>query len=382
MQWIKNSRQQFILVWSQVVALALKEFLALLRDKSSRFILIGPPVAQLLVFGYAATYDLNDISIAIYNEDRGIASRELVSHISGSPNINALVSIQHESEIAALIDNRKVLLVLHINSEFSADLNSGNSATVQLLLDGRNSNTAMIALNYMRDIIMEYNRQWSESKQARGPPAVIASRAWYNENLHSRWFIISGIIGLLTLVVALVVTALSVAREREQGTFDQLLVTPLSPVYILIGKSLPGLLIGLLQGSAIMLLAVIWFELPLRGSIAALYLGLFLFMLSAVGVGLMISAISITQQQAVLGAFLFLVPAVILSGFATPIANMPEVVQWLTFIDPLRYFLVIVRAVFMEGAGFELLWHQYWPMALIAMVSLVMAGWLFRHRMY
>jgi len=374
--------QQFSFVLSQLLALALKEFLALLRDKSSRFVLIGPPIAQLLVFGYAATYDLNDISIAIYNEDRGIASRELVSRISGSPNIEALFSIQHEAEIAPLIDNREVLLVLHINSEFSADLNSAGHATVQLLLDGRNSNTAMIALNYMRDIVMQFNLDWSASKQSRGPPAVISSRAWYNENLHSRWFIIAGIIGLLTLVVALVVTALSVAREREQGTFDQLLVTPVSPAYILIGKSLPGLLIGLLQGSVIILLAVVWFDLPLRGSIAALYLGLFLFLLSAVGVGLMISAISVTQQQAVLGAFLFLVPAVILSGFATPIANMPDVIQWLTYLDPLRYFLVIVRAVFMEGAGFELLWHQYWPMALIALISLLMAGWLFRHRMY
>ena len=382
MQLIKETALQVRLMWSQIVALAIKEFLALLRDKSSRFILIGPPIAQLLVFGYAATYDLNDISIAIYNEDRGIASRELVSRISGSPNINELVSIQHESEIASLIDNRDVLLVLHINSEFSKDLSSGRSATVQLLLDGRNSNTAMIALNYMRDIIMQFNTQWSTERQSQGPPAIIVSRAWYNENLHSRWFIISGIVGLLTLVVALVVTALSVAREREQGTFDQLLVTPVPPSYILIGKSLPGLLIGLLQGSVIMLLAVVWFELPLRGSIPALYLGLFLFLLSAVGVGLMISAISVTQQQAVLGAFLFLVPAVILSGFATPIANMPEVVQWLTYIDPLRYFLVIVRSVFMEGAGFDLLWHQYWPMALIAIFSLAMAGWMFRHRMY
>lgn len=365
-----------------LLALTLKEFLALLRDRSSRLILVGPPVAQLLVFSYAATYDLSDISIAIYNEDRGIASRELVSRISGSPNINQLISIRHDSEIAPLLDNRDVLLVLHINSEFSDRLNSGDSAVVQLLLDGRNSNTAMIALNYMRDIIMAFNRGWSESKHSRGPPAIIESRAWYNENLHSRWFIVSGIIGLLTLVVSLVVTALSVAREREQGTFDQLLVAPVHPFYILVAKLLPGLLIGLIQGSVIILLAVVWFELPLRGSIAALYLGLFLFLLSAVAVGLMISAISITQQQAVLGAFLFLVPAVILSGFATPVANMPQMVQWLTCIDPLRYFLVIVRSVFMEGAGFELLWPQYWPMAVIALLSLVLAGWLFRHRMY
>jgi len=364
------------------MALALKELLALLRDKTSRFVLIGPPVAQLLVFGYAATYDLNNISIALYNEDKGAASRELVSHIIGSPNINSLYTIEHESEIRTLLDNKNVLLVLHINSEFSADITQGKTAKVQLLLDGRNSNTAMIALNYMREIILQLNQQWSDLNHSQGPPAIIESRAWYNENLQSRWFIITGIIGLLTLVVTLIVTALSVAREREQGTFDQLLVTPVHPAFILVGKALPGLLIGLIQGSLIILLAVLWFEIPLRGSLIALYLGLFLFLLSAVGVGLMISAICVTQQQAVLGAFLFLVPAVILSGFATPIANMPDAVQLLTYTDPLRYFLIIVRSVFMEGVGVELLWPQYWPMAIIALLSLVMAAWLFRHRMY
>jgi ABC-2 type transport system permease protein len=365
-----------------IFALALKELLALLRDKSSRFVLIGPPIAQLLVFGYAATYDLDNISVAIYNEDRGGVSRELVSHIEGSPNISVLYRIEKASEIEALIDNRDVLLVMHIDSEFSAHIAKGESAIVQLLLDGRNSNTALIALNYLRDIVLDLNQQWSSQKQSQAPPAIIMQRVWYNENLHSQWFIVSGIVGLLTLVVTLIVTALSVAREREQGTFDQLLVTPVHPALILVGKALPGLLIGLLEASFIIALAVLWFDLPFRGSLIALYLGLFLFLLSAVGVGLMISAICVTQQQAVLGAFLFLVPAVILSGFATPIANMPDAVQLLTWLDPLRYFLVIIRSVFMEGAGLEVLWPQFWPMAIIAFCSLVMAGWLFRSRMY
>ncbi len=240
----------------------------------------------------------------------------------------------------------------------------------------------MLALNYLRGILLDFNRDWAMRQGQRGPPAVLRTRAWYNEDLNSRWFIVPGIVGLLTLVVTLVVTALSVAREREQGTFDQLLVTPLRPVEILIGKALPGVLIGVLEASFIIALAVLWFDIPLRGSVGALYVGVLLFLLSAVGVGLMISAISVTQQQAVLGAFLFLVPAVILSGFATPIANMPEVVQWLTYLDPLRYFLVVVRGVFLEGDGYSLLWNQYWPMAIIGVVSLAAAGWLFRHRMY
>ena len=177
-------------------------------------------------------------------------------------------------------------------------------------------------------------------------------------------------------------SAQSVAREREAGTFDQLLVTPLRPVEILIGKSIPGLLIGLLQGSLIVTIAVYGFGIPLRGSVGALYLGMTLFLLSAVGVGLMISSLAVTQQQGLLGAFLFLVPAVILSGFATPIANMPEAVQWLTYINPLRYFLIVLRGVFLQGDSYALLMDQYWPMALIGLVSLILAGWLFRHRMY
>ena len=182
-------------------------------------------------------------------------------------------------------------------------------------------------------------------------------------------------------MITTVVTGLSVAREREAGTFDQLLVTPLRPLDILIGKSVPGILIGLVEGTFILLIAVYWFEIPLRGSLGALYLGLFLFLLSAVGVGLMISSLAVTQQQGILGAFLFLVPSVILSGFATPIANMPEFVQYLTLINPMRYFLVILRGVFLEGDSYALLFDQYWPMVIIAIVTLVMAGWLFRHRM-
>ena len=365
-----------------IISLALKEFLALLRDKSSRFIMIGPPIAQLLVFGYAANYDLDHISVAIYNDDRGAASRELIGHIDGSPNIDVIYRIQKESEIKPLIDNRDVLLVMHVDSQFSANIAKGESAIVQIILDGRNSNTAMIALNYIRDIILQLNRDWSHQNHSQAPPAIIESRAWYNENLHSQWFIITGIVGLLTLVVTLIVTGLSVAREREQGTFDQLLVTPISPTYILIGKALPGLLIGFIEGMVIIAIATMWFDIPLRGSLITLYLGLFLFLLSAVGIGLMISAICVTQQQAVLGAFLFLVPAVILSGFATPIANMPDMVQLLTYVDPLRYFLIIIRSVFMEGGNMALLWPQFWPMGIIATIALMLAGWLFKYRMY
>ncbi len=365
-----------------IFAIASKEFLALLRDKRSRFVIIGPPILQLLIFGFAATYDLNNVPVAIYNEDSGGASRELVSRIEGSPNFQVVEHIDHDGAVAALIDNRKVLLVLHIGQRFSAELLQGESASLQAILDGRNSNTAMTAMNYLRRIVLEYNSSWQESQGKMGSLVSLQTRAWYNENLQSQWFIVPGIVGLLTLVVTLLVTALSVAREREAGTFDQLLVTPLRPLEILIGKAIPGIVIGLLEATLVIVLMVVFFDIPIRGSLGALYLGLALFILSAVGVGLMISSIAVTQQQAVLGAFLFMVPAIILSGFSTPIANMPQAVQWLTYLDPLRYFLVVVRSVTLEGNSYALLIHQYWPMAIIGVVTLALAGWLFRHRMY
>ncbi len=364
-----------------IFALARKEFLALMRDKRSRIIIIVPPILQLFIFGFAATYDLNDVPVAVYNEDSGGASRELLARIEGSPHFSVLHEISNDDEIAPLIDNREVLLVIRLDQRFSANLQRGDPAPLQLIIDGRNSNTAMTALNYLRDVVLDFNREWQREHGQTGPPVKLEMRAWYNENLQSQWFIVPGIVGSLMLVVTLLVTALSVAREREQGTFDQLLVTPLRPVEILIGKAVPGIVIGLLEATLIILLMVWFFDIPLRGSIPALYLGILLFLVATVGIGLMISSICVTQQQAILGAFLFIVPAVILSGFTTPIANMPEVVQWLTYLDPLRYFLVIVRGVTLEGDGFALLLHQFWPMAIIGAVTLVLAAWLFRHRM-
>lgn len=366
---------------SRVAALAVKELLAILRDSKSRIVLIGPPIAQLIVFGYAATFDLNHIPVAIYNEDRSAASRELVARLTGSPHFDLVGQLAHDGQIAPLIDNKGALIVLHIGPRFSEQLQRGTTAPVQLIIDGRNSNTALLALGYVRTIITGFSIDWSRQQGLRGPPATLQIRPWYNENLLSRWFIVPGIVGLLSLVVTTIVTGLSVAREREAGTFDQLLVTPLRPVEILIGKSIPGILIGLIEGSVILLVVVFWFEVPLRGSLGALYLGMFLFLLSAVGIGLMISSLAVTQQQGILGAFLFLVPAVILSGFATPISNMPEVVQHLTLINPLRYFMVILRGVFLEGDSYVLLFDQYWPMAVIAVATLSVAGWLFRHRL-
>ncbi len=365
-----------------IYALIIKEFLALIRDKKSRFVLIVPPIVQLFVFGYAATFDLNRIPIAIYNEDQSIESRNLLEHFNASPTFSIPLTITHHNQIAKALDEKKVLAVLHIGQHFSRDLFQANQpARIQILIDGRNSNTALIALNYMQSVIARFNLDWAQQNNLPPPPAQLSVRAWFNPNLESRWFIVPGIVGLLTLVITIIVTALSVAREREQGTFDQLLVTPLTPFQILVGKSVPGLIIGTLEASFIIFMAVFWFEIPLIGSLFALYLGIVLFVFSVIGVGLMISSFAITQQQGLLGAFLFIVPAVILSGFATPIANMPEFVQNLTLINPMRYFMIIVRGVFLENLPVKVLFDQYWPLALIGLTTLSLASWLFRHRM-
>ena len=343
---------------------------------------IVPPILQLLVFGYAATFDLNRISLAVYDEDHSQASRDLVGRFEGSPNFNLVTTISHDAQIAPLVDARKVLLVLHIGPQFSRELLAGRSGPVQVIIDGRNSNTAAILLNYVNTIIAGFNADWLQQAGAPAMPSHLETRAWFNPNLVSRWFIVPGIVGLLTLVVTTLVTALSVAREREQGTFDQLLVTPFRPVEILIGKALPGFIIGFAEATVIILLATLWFQVPLRGSVATLYVGMFFFLLSTVGVGLMISSLSVTQQQGLLGAFLFIVPSIILSGFATPIANMPVLVQRLTLINPMRYFLVILRSIFLQGTPFHLLISQFWPMAIIGLINLAVAGWMFRARMY
>ena len=366
----------------RILALMGKEFLALLKDKKSRFVLIGPPIIQLMVFGYAASFDLNNVAYAIYNEDGGSASRDLAARFAAAPAFELHGVIRHESEIRPMVDDKKVLLVVHIGPQFSRNLALGQSASVQMIVDGRNSNTALIILNYARSIVQSFNEAQMRAVGATGPPVHLQTRAWFNPNLQSRWFLIPGIAGLITLVVTIMVIALSVAREREQGTFDQLMVTPLHPYEILLGKALPGFIIGTFEATLIILVAVFWFKVPLLGSLLTLYTGIELLLLSAIGIGLMISSLSVTQQQGFLGAFLFIVPSILLSGFATPIENMPHVVQLITLVDPMRYFMIILRGVFLEGSSFAVLIPQFWPLALIGVVCMTLATWLFRHRMY
>ena len=369
-------------MWRAVFALIIKELLAVLKDPKSRMVLVVPPLLQLVVFGYAATFDLNRVPIAVYDQDQSQASRDLVAQFLGSHIFKQVAALDNARQINPLIDSRQVDLVLSIDRRFSRDLLTHQPGPVQLIVDGRDSNTALIILGYANSIITSFSLNWMRTHGEPPAPALLDVRAQYNPTLSSQWFIVPGIIAVLTQVVTLMVVGLSVAREREAGTFDQLLVTPFTQGEILLGKGLPGLLIGTLEASVIILAAVLWFHVPLRGSLIALYLGIFLFVASVIGIGLMISSIAVTQQQALLGAFLFMVPSIILSGFATPIANMPTVIRELTWLNPMRHILIIVRGTFLEGSGVHAFVPEYLALAATAALSLLAAGWLFRKRAY
>lgn len=365
----------------RILALTRKELLALLRDAASRAVLIGPPIIQLVVFGYAATFDLKDIPFVVYNQDAGVYSRDLIARFTCSSNFHLVHVVHSQKELASAINDESALLAMDIGPDFTRRLERGQSTHIQVILDGRDSNTAAIASSYALAIVRGFSEPWLAEHNAKPKPTILIERAWFNPNLESRWFIVPGICGILTLLVSMLTTGLSVAREREMGTFDQLLVTPMRPAEILLGKALPGFIVGTFEGSLIILVSAFWFRVPLNGSIPALYFGLFCFLLATVGIGLMISSLAVTQQQGLLGVFLFMVPSIVLSGFATPIANMPVAVQYITLLDPLRYFLIVLRACFLEGATGSLLWPQYFPLILIGLGTMIAATLLFRRRL-
>lgn len=366
----------------RIIALAWKELLDIMRDRQSRLVVLVPPLIQLIVLSYAATFDLSHLRLAVYNQDPGIASRQLIADFAASNSFDIESHLRRDGQIAPVIDSRKALMVVHIGPRFSANLQDRRGASVQLIIDGRDSNTALIAQGYAEQIVQQFNRRWSALHGWRQPSAVIVDRAWFNANRNSHWFIVPGLVAVITMVVVTMMSSLTVAREREQGTFDQLLVTPLRPAEIMFGKALPGLLIGFLEANLVILATVYWFQVPLRGHLGALYLGLVLFLFAVVGIGLMLSSIAATMQQGLMAGFLFVFPAVILSGFATPIANMPVAVQDLTFLDPLRYFLIIVRRVFLQATPASMLVTQYVPLLAISVVTLTAASIMFRRRLY
>lgn len=366
---------------SRIVALTRKELLAILKDPRSRYSLLIPPILQCLIYGYVATYDLNDVPYAVFDQDRSAASQSLLARLDGTGIFHRVANLSRAADIRTVINDQRALLVLQIDQDFERRLMSGRSADVQLIADGRNSNTAGTAMGYISTIVESFNASWREARGQPGMPVRLTTRAWYNPNLETRWHMIPALLGTLTLIQTLSLAGLSVAREREQGTFDQLLVTPFRPVEIMAGKALPAILVGIVQATLVLLVAQLWFRIPFAGSFVTLYTGLSIFLLAAVGMGLLLSSVATTMQQAMLFTFFLIMPFALLSGLTTPISSMPVFLQYLTLINPLRYAIDLAHRVYLEGAGLALLFPELWPLALIALVTLSAASWMFRHRL-
>ncbi len=365
----------------RILALIRKEILAVLKDPRTRNMMMIQPVLQCVLFGYAATLDLNNAPYAAFDRDRSAASSALLAKLDGSGVFHRIANLTRAADMAPLIDTRRALIVVQIDPNFQRNLSAGRDAPVQVIADGRNSNTAGSALGYVGAVVDSFNSDWRRDHGLPQPPVKVVPRAWYNANLETRWNLIPALVGTITMMSTMMLAALSVAREREEGTFDQLLVTPFTPVEIMAGKAIPAMLIGVVQATNALLVAQLWFRIPFAGSYVTLYVGLILFLLAAVGLGLFVSSIAATMQQAMLYAFVLMMPFSLLSGLTTPISSMPPLIQDFTLINPLRYAIDLVHRVYLEGAGLDRLIPDLWPMAIIAAANLTAAAWMFRNRL-
>jgi ABC-2 type transport system permease protein len=361
-----------------------KEFIQLFRDKRSRPILVIAPLVQLLVFGYVVNYDIKDIRVALIDQSRTRESRLMndafiaskifrITHLPGSPR-----------ELEELLLTGKVDLGIKIPPDFSSRIRRGQTAEVQILADGSMSNMASVRIAYTTMVLDRFNRELIQEiygRELKYGKIDSRIRTWYNQNLDSQNFFVPGIVAFVVMLISLLMTSIAVIKERENGTMEQLIVTPLTPIELIIGKTIPYIMISVGQMVLVTLFALFWFEIPLAGSIPALFLATCLFLLSTLGVGLFISTVSKTQQQAMMTTFFFILPFFMLSGFVFPIANMPIVVQWLTYLNPLRYFLVIIRGIFLKGVGLHILWPQYAALAVLGLAVFAGAVGRFRKRL-
>jgi ABC-2 type transport system permease protein len=367
-------------MWLRIVSLIVKELLTAWRDPKGRFVLLGPPVIEMLIFAYAATQEVKNVSVAVLNRDMGTYARDLVARFEGSPNFRAVRYLRAEPDIAPAVDSRSVLLVVHIRDDFSREVAAGRTAAVQLILDGRSSNASQILAGYAQGIIDSYHTELAQTRSAPPSASTIVARVWFNPNLDALWSTVPSLVAILVSLEGPMITGLSVARERELGTFEQLLVSPLSPGEIVVGKTVPAFMIGLGEGTLMVTVAVFFFRIPLTGSVALLYASMSAFLLAVIGIGLFISSLARTQQQAILGTFSFMVPMMLLSGFASPVENMPDWLQTVTLANPVRHFIVIVKGVFLKAMPAADVLHSLWPLLVIGLVTLSAATWLFRRR--
>lgn len=365
----------------RIYFLTIKEFLSLFKDPKGRFVIIIPPLLQLFVFAFASTLEVKNISMAIYNQDYGRQGYEVSHRIAGSPFFTHIHFVNHYRAIQKQLDEQSIVAALVIPIDFSRKIEAGKTVNLLILLDGRRSNSAQIVDGYINLIIQNYAHTLPRYNNSTQSSVINVDRNWFNQNLLYMWFTVPSLVCILSMLITLVITTLSIARERELGTYDQLLVSPLVPHEILIGKMLPAIMVGLAEGCIAWLVAITVFQIPFTGSILCMFLVLFTFTLSIVGVGLFISAIVKTQQQAILGAFVFMVPTVTLSGYAAPVENMPQWLQYATWWNPLTHALIAVKGLFLKSNTLTEVWPNTWPLLLIAFLTLSTASWFFKKRM-
>ena len=366
----------------RIVALLRKELLAILKDSRSRVTVFVPPILQCLIFGYAASFDLNHVPYVVLDRDHSGASRALVAAIERNGVFERVATLNNAAEILPQITDKRAALAVVIDRNFERQLMAGKTANVQVIADGRNTNTAGTAQGYLSVIANDFSRKWrNEHGYAAAPGVHVITRAWHNPNLITRWSMIPSLIGSITMMTTMILTAMSVAREREAGTFEQLLVTPFRPYEIMIGKALPSMLVGLVQATSIFLVAQLWFRIPFAGSYVVLLLSLSLFLAASVGIGLFISSMARNMQQAMIGTTVVVMPFMLLSGLTTPIMNMPAVAQYLTYVNPLRYAISVTHQIYLEAAGVGRLYPEMLALMIIAAVTLPIAAWMFRNRL-
>jgi ABC-2 type transport system permease protein len=359
-----------------------KELRQTLRDPRARRLVFVAPVVQLLLFGYAVNTDVRNARTMVLDHDRTALSRELVSALEASGHFRITGYAGHPRDLAAALDRGDALLTIEIPRGFAADLIGARRPAIQVLVDGTSSNTANVAQGYVTQILLRFaaargpgGRDAPGRGEGAGPEAAagvdLRARAWYNPNLISRVYNVPGVIGTIMMLMGLLLTSLAVVREREIGTLEQLMVSPLEPAELILGKTIPVVIIAFIQLSLITTVALLWFDIPLRGSFALLLLASLFYILTGLGLGLLISTVSNTQQEAFMTMFFFFLPAIILSGFMYPVENMPEVFRHLTLLNPIRHYLVVVRGIFLKGAGLDVLWPQI--LTLAAMGALIIA---------
>ncbi|MDY3201663.1 MAG: ABC transporter permease [Arcobacter sp.] len=348
----------------RLLALIKKEILAIRNDKKSLMVVIIPPLVQVIIFSFAATLEVKNIDLVLLNQDGSQKSQELIRNLQGSNYIKSLKFVKSYEEGKEKIDIQDAIGFLIIPNNFAKNLEKGNS-NIQLILDGRRSNTSQIVEGYLNQIILNYLKKDEITSKIH-----IIPRNFYNPNLDNFWWIVPSLFCSISMVVAMILTALSIAREKELGTFEQILVSPLNSVEILLGKLLPALIISTIESSFILFVAIFLFGVPLNGSIWLLYLSVVVFLFSMSGIGLFISSISNTQQQAILGSFIVMLPSFLLSGFATPISNMPAWLQTFTDFIPLKYYLELIKGIFLKDISFSIALNSLIPMFLFGIISL------------